>query len=205
MQNSKFMFLWAKFVKKLGGAAVKNSWVEPSAKIESGSIFYDSQIGRNSFCGYDCEISFTKIGAFCSIANGVLIGGGRHPIEWASTSPVFYDNRDSIKKKYARHVRPKNGMVVVGNDVWIGANAIIMQGVNIGTGAVVGAGSVVTRDVPHYAIVAGVPARQIRMRFDKDLVDRFLKSKWWELDDDQLAALADLVPYPEKFLRALGR
>lgn len=198
-------FLIAKGLKKMRGAAIRRSVIHATSKVESGSQVYDSTMDKYSFCGYDCEISFTTIGAFCSIANGVLIGGGRHPIEWASTSPVFYDNRDSIKKKYARHVRPKNGMVVVGNDVWIGANAIIMQGVNIGTGAVVGAGSVVTRDVPHYAIVAGVPARQIRMRFDKDLVDRFLKSKWWELDDDQLAALADLVPYPEKFLRALGR
>lgn len=198
-------FLIAKGLKKMRGAAIRRSVIHATSKVESGSQVYDSTMDKYSFCGYDCEISFTKIGAFCSIANGVLIGGGRHPIEWASTSPVFYDNRDSIKKKYARHVRPKNGMVVVVNDVWIGANAIIMQGVNIGTGAVVGAGSVVTRDVPHYAIVAGVPARQIRMRFDKDLVDRFLKSKWWELDDDQLAALADLVPYPEKFLRALGR
>jgi len=205
MRNSLLLLIWSKLLKKIRGAAVRGSTVHATSKVESGSTFYDSQIGKYSFCGYDCEISHAQIGAFCSIANEVLIGGGLHPIDWASTSPVFYDNRDSISKKFSKHARPVQKTVVIGNDVWIGSRAIIMQGVTIGTGAVIGAGSVVTRDVPPYAVVAGVPARLIRMRFDDSLISRLLSSEWWQLSDEILATAAIEIRKPSEFLRVIKK
>lgn len=205
MNNFFIQFVWSKFLRKIRGASIKNSVLESTAKVESGSSFYNSNIGRHSFCGYDCEISNATIGSFCSIASGVLIGGGRHPVEWISTSPVFYDNRDSVKTKYSRHSRSPNRRVMIGHDVWIGANAIIMQGVSIGTGAVVGAGSVVTKDVEPYAIVAGVPARTLRKRFDQPLIDRLLASRWWESTDDELEGAAAFAREPSLFLDALSK
>lgn len=205
MDKFILQYFWSKFMKKVRGVSIKNSSLDLTAKVESGSIFYGSRMGRHSFCGYDCEISCAEIGSFCSISNGVLIGGGRHPVEWISTSPVFYDNRDSVKTKLSRHSRPPNRTVVIGHDVWIGANAIIMQGVSVGTGAVIGAGSVVTKNVPPYTIVAGVPARVVRRRFSEGLAERMLDSKWWELNDKELGRVADKACDPERFLEALGR
>lgn len=205
MLDFSLRYILVKAIKKARGAAIKSSWIHPSSKVESGSAFVCSSMGRYSFCGYDCDISHSEIGSFCSIANRVVIGGGRHPIEWASTSPVFYNNRDSIKKKFSRHSREPIKRVVIGHDVWVGSNAIVMQGVSIGTGAIIGAGSVVTRDVAPYSIVAGVPARLIRMRFNDRLAERLLESKWWNLDDEDLARVADKICDPEKFLEALGK
>ena len=108
--------------------------------------------------GYDCEIINCHIGSFTSISNDVHIGGGSHPTNWVGMSPVFYDNVDSIKKKFARHQRQPIQQSRIGNDVWIGQSVLIKQGITIGDGAVIGMGSVVTKDVEPYAIVAGNPA-----------------------------------------------
>ena len=93
---TKLQYLWAKSLRKIRGAAIAGSVVDKTSKVEPGSAFINSQMGRHSFCGYDCEIVNTQIGNFCSIANYVAIGGGRHPTEWVGMSPVFYDGRDSI-------------------------------------------------------------------------------------------------------------
>jgi acetyltransferase-like isoleucine patch superfamily enzyme len=159
---------------------------------------------RHSFCGYHCEISNCDIGSFCSIANHVVIGGGMHPIGWISTSPAFYKGRDSIPMKYSEHDRPAPLRTVIEHDVWIGEFTLIKQGVTIGTGAVVGMGSVVTRDVEPYTIVAGAPARLVRTRFPPELASRLLASEWWLLDDATLTRAAVYAPYPEEFLKEIA-
>ena len=136
-------------------------------------------MGRHSFCGYDCEITNTEIGSFCSIANNVIIGGGMHPMDWVSTSPAFYIGRDSVKAKFATHTREPVKKIIIGHDVWIGQYALIKQGITVGTGAVIGMGSVVTKDVEPYSIVAGKPACLINHRFNEDIVQKLLHSKWW--------------------------
>jgi len=75
-------YLWAKFFKKVRGSALKNCSIHSTSKVESGCDLVNVQMGRNSFCGYDCEISNAEIGSFCSIANNVIIGGGMHPMDW---------------------------------------------------------------------------------------------------------------------------
>lgn len=189
-----------KLLKKLRLRAVKGSQVHASSKLEAGTSFYYSTMARHSFCGYDCDVSHADIGAFVSIANGVVIGGGRHPMEWVGMSPVFYEGRDSVKAKFSAHAREPVERVSIGNDVWIGRSAIVLPGVQIGNGAVVGAGSVVTRSVAPYAIVAGNPARLIRYRFSESIIARLTATAWWTLDEAELRRLGPCFNDVERFL-----
>lgn len=187
-------------MKKIRGSSIRNSKFGFDCKIEAGSSLVNVSMDRHSFCGYDCEIYNADIGAFCSIANEVVIGGGSHPMSWVSTSPVFYSGRDSVKTKYSQHERTTPLNVVIGHDVWIGQKALVKQGVTIGTGAVVGMGSVVTKSVPPYAIVAGNPATIIRYRFDANTIKRLLKSEWWLLSSSDLEKYANEIADVELFL-----
>lgn len=180
------IYLWSKFLKKFRGPAIKNSLIHPSSKIEAGSHVVNTTMDRHSFCGYDCEIINCSIGSFCSIANRVIIGGGEHPLHWVGMSPVFYEGRDSVKAKFAHHKRPDLPFTFIDHDVWIGQCALVKSGIKIGIGAVVGMGSVVTKDVEPYAIVAGNPARLIRKRFDDRTIDKLLASEWWLWPDQKL-------------------
>ncbi|ATB64102.1 glycosyl transferase family 1 [Pseudomonas mosselii] len=194
-------YLVSKVLKKLRLAAVIDSQVHATSKVESGTSFVSSRMGRYSFCGYDCDIAHCDIGSFTSIASDVVIGGARHPMEWASMSPVFYKGRDSVTRKFAEHPLPPPGAVVIGHDVWIGRCAIILPGVTVGNGAVVGAGAVVTRDIPSYAIAVGSPAKVIRYRFAPEVIARLERARWWDFSDERLSELGGDVTEVEAFLR----
>ncbi len=196
-------FLVFKLLKKSRLSAVRDSSVNSSAKIESGTSFVSSCIDRHSFCGYDCDIYLAEIGGFTSIANGVVLGGARHPMEWVSMSPVFYAGRDSVKSKFAEHKLIKSTKVIIGNDVWIGRSAIVLAGVKVGDGAVIGAGAVVTKDVPAYAVVAGNPARLIRYRFQEKIILELLAIQWWSFSDARLKELGEHFNDVEKFLSVM--
>ena len=194
-----------KVIKKARLTAVKSSEIHATSKIESGTTFYFSKMAKHSFCGYDCEIFHADIGSFTSIGNGVVIGGGRHPMDWAGMSPVFYEGRDSVSTKFAEHEREPVRRTLVGHDVWIGRSAILLPGVCVADGAVVGAGSVVTKPVPPYAIVAGNPARLIRYRFGDDIVERLQTIQWWTMDEQQLFKIGPCFNDIEKFLVAVEK
>jgi len=195
-----FMYLWSKFIKKSRGSSIITSKIHKTSKVESGSNIVNSSFEKHSFCGYNCEIVNCDIGSFCSIANNVIIGGGEHPIEWVSTSPVFYEGRDSVKTKFSVHKRKPKKRTFIGNDVWIGSNVIIKAGVSIGDGAVVGMGSVVTKDVPPYTIVGGCPARIIRMRFDETIIKDLMEIKWWNINEIDLHKYAEYFTDPQIFI-----
>ena len=199
------LYYWSKFFKKLHGKALFKTTIHKTSKVEAGSEIVNSIFDRHSFCGYNCEIINCHIGSFCSIANNVKIGGGMHPITWVSTSPVFYEGRDSVKAKFYEHKREEDKKTIIGNDVWIGQNVIIKQGVTIGTGAIIGMGSIVTKDVEPYSIVAGCPSKEIRKRFDDITIAKLLKSNWWNYNDEDLFKYAKYFNNPAKFIAELEK
>lgn len=197
-------YVVSRLLKKARGSAIADSDIHPTSKVESGSTIIRTRFQRHSFCGYDCTFVDCEVGAFCSIASKVTVGGSRHPMEYVSTSPVFLSHRDSVKTKFSRHPYVWRAQTTIGHDVWIGENVLIKGGVSIGHGAVIGMGSVVTRDVAPYAIVGGNPARLIRMRFAPEIVEALLKMAWWNLPDEELRRLAPFFPEPERMLRQEG-
>jgi len=139
---------------------------------ENTSIDKNSSIGDYTYIGLNTTITKSIIGRYCSIGNNVSIGPGEHDLEMISTSAFFYADPNILTEKDC----------IIGNDVWIGVDSIIKRGISIGNGAVVGANSVVTKDVPAYAIVAGSPAKILRYRFNEEIIDILQNSAWWEYD-----------------------
>lgn len=178
--------IWSKFCLKVRGFSVRQSILSKPCKIGSGSNILAATIGKYSYCGYDCWIVYADIGAFCSIANNVRIGGASHPLSWVSTSPVFYDHKNVFRFCFANNPYEPYIRTYIGNDVWIGEGAIILSGLTIETGAVIGAGSVVTKDVGAYEVWAGNPARLIKKRTSDENIKSLLQSEWWLLDEQKL-------------------
>lgn len=131
------------------------------------------------------EGAHLKIGAFCSIGKDVQIFlCGEHRVDWVTTYPF------NVLWKSGKHLTghpSSKGDIIIGNDVWIGREAVILSGITVGDGAVVGARAVVSKDVPPYTIVAGNPARMIRSRFEDHIAQKLLKIKWWEWEDEKIA------------------
>lgn len=149
-------------------------------------------LGRMSYVAEGSRIGFADIGPFSSIGPNVLLGGlGRHPVDRLSTHPAFYSTRLQAGASFAASdMEDELPRVSIGGDVWIGAGSIVLDGLAIGSGAIIAAGAVVAKDVPPYAIVGGVPARLIRHRFDEKTVEALLAWRWWDLDIDQLSVIA---------------
>lgn len=130
-----------------------------------------------------------KIGSFCSIANGVtFLDAGQHHMDIVTTFPLSQTMgfEDLEKTGEPSHCTQKPQGIIVENDVWIGWNALILQNVTIGNGAIIGAGAIVTKDVPPYAIIGGNPGKIIKYRFDKETIRKLLEIKWWEWDDEKI-------------------
>jgi chloramphenicol O-acetyltransferase type B len=158
--------------------------IEKNTHILEGCLILDSVIKQYSYVGKNSIIQNATIGSFCSIANDVFIGLGRHPLDNFSTSTLFYQTNNTFNIKLADNDTDFSEYeeIEICNDVWVGAKVIIMDGVKIYDGAVIAAGAVVTKDVPAYAIVAGVPAKVIKYRFSAEKIESLLKSEWWKRD-----------------------
>lgn len=184
-------------LKKIDSSAHWSAYVDSSTvlsanhKFEKGVLIHDSVIGRHTYFAKS-KVVRADIGAFCCIGPEVLIGGlGRHPTNFISAHPVFYSTRLQSGKTFAeKDLVEEISRVSIGSDVWIGARAMILDGINVGDGAIVAAGAVVIKDVPPYAIVGGVPAKLIRYRFSPDVISLLLEWKWWQLPDSVLNILA---------------
>lgn len=202
----KLSYLYAKLMKKLRGTCVMRSQIHKTATVYSGTDLIDSSVGRYTYIGYDCNINQTDIGAFCSFSDHIFIGGAEHPIEWASSSAMFMNVRGSgTAKRFAKFDSEVFRRTVIGHDVWIGHGVTVKGGVSIGNGAVVGSGAVVTKNVPPYAVVAGVPAKIIKYRFDTVTIRRLQASEWWKLTDDELRLVGSYVTDPALFLDKVNK
>lgn len=141
-------------------------------------LMSDIKIGRGTYLRKDIFVDDgVEIGRYCSIANDVVIGPSNHPITNFSTHPISYD---------IDNFPDKNVKTIIGNDVWIGTRAIIKRGIKIGNGAVIASGAIVTKDVEPYAVVAGVPAKIIKYRFDSETIQELQALEWWNLPKEKL-------------------
>jgi len=162
--------------------------IKKGVKVPKGSFF-----GKYTYCGFGKFHSPVNIGKYCSIGPGFSIGLTNHNISLLTTHPFVDSNmvfggyeeyRDiDYKNKLIKKQDERIAKIVnIGNDVWIGSNVNIIEGLNIGNGSVLAAGAVVTKDVPPYSVVGGVPAKIIKYRFDEDTINKLEELKWWELD-----------------------
>lgn len=180
---------------------ITNSKIDVRCHVSSYSKVKDSQlceavsigphtklklvsVGRYSYIANHVELNNVEIGSFCSLGPKVLNHLGNHPARtFVSTSPAFYMPEAPIPSfATIETFSSYGGKVKIGHDVWIGAEVLLMDGITIGNGAIVAARSVVSRDVPPYAIVGGVPARLIRFRFDEKIIQQLETFQWWNRD-----------------------
>ena len=198
-----FTYYLARLVSRLKPRAIRSTTRHTTAKIGPGSQVVNCSIGRYSYCGQDCTILETNIGAFTSIADHVTIGGVKHNFNLIATSKVFQRGRNPFGKSIADFPAQPMVTTTIGNDVFIGKDSFVSAGVQIGTGAIVGMGSIVTKDVPPYAIVAGVPAKVIGHRFPEDTRKALLATGWWDLPDAKIRDVAQHFANPTELLRSL--
>lgn len=176
---------------------------EGESSVGSDVSLNQVRLGRGSYLANGASVKYAKIGKFCSIGPGAMIGLSRHPMDMVSTSPAFYSTKQDACPisfyKVEDYVEQLD--TDIGNDVWIGARAVIVGGVSIGDGAVIASSAVVTKDVPAYAVVGGVPARTISMRFSEEEVAALLKNPWWEWPDSQLKIRSQHFTKRQKFMK----
>lgn len=183
-----FKYIVLKYKTKIKNKTLRLGYMSYCYNTNFGlnNIVYDhtfllnTVVGDYTYIGGNNKIQNAVIGKFCSIGPEVRIGLGIHPLHLKSTYPGFYTNSEyyRVEKQYD-FTGEEYKQVEIGHDVWIGARATILDGVKIGDGAVIAAGAVVTKDVPSYAIVGGVPAKVIKYRFDENRVKELLVEQWW--------------------------
>lgn len=179
---------------KSGAIIDLGSVFEGENKVSMDSELVHSYLGYGTYVAARSRVLYTKIGKYCSIGQELGCIFGQHPTsKFVSTHPAFYSAsfhpisyvvQDSFDER--RRIVESDYSIVIGNDVWIGNRVSIMEGVRIGNGAIVAAGSVIVKDVPPYAIVGGVPAKTIKMRFNESEIEFLEKIQWWNKSEDWL-------------------
>lgn len=173
------------------GSKLDNCILRKYSRVGKYNHLYYVKLGKHSYTGQNTVIMHTEIGSFCSISWGVTIGASEHDFNRVTSHSFLYNKYDELYDGNDYYNRFKD-KCSIGNDVWIGTNSTILRGVSIGDGAVIGANTVVTKDVEPYSIVVGNPGRRIKFRFEKHIIDRLLSIKWWNLADSIITDNCDL-------------
>lgn len=164
---------------------VDSTYLGDFVRINRRNFILNATIDNYSYTGCNTIIKHTVIGKFCAISWNVSIGGGDHNYQHISTYPfdtlLEFETLGGKNELYKSTLR-------IGNDVWIGSGCNILRNVKVGDGAVIGAGSIVTKDIPPYAIAYGVPAKVIKFRFSKNIIEKLLQLKWWDWNKEQILA-----------------
>ena len=174
--------------------------IEPYTKVYRGNTL--TTMGSFSYANVALPWG-TTIGRYCSIAKGLEVFGADHFVDWISTSPRFYTNeyQSLCDADLITHQKREMRCVNIGHDVWIGANVTLKKCITIGNGSIIGAGSVVTHDVPPFAIVAGIPAKIIKWRFSPEIIKRIDHIQWWNYHINDLKHMN--AENPKRFLELL--
>ncbi len=170
---------------EIGDFTIYNDFINDPRDFQKNNVFYHYPINKDGI----------KIGRFCSIACGAkfLMNSANHTLGSCSTYPfpIFYEEWGG--EVAPREAWDNHGDIIIGNDVWIGYEAIVLSGVRIGDGAIIGSRTLVTKDVPPYAIVGGVPAKLIRYRFDAATIDKLLSLQWWNWPTEKISKHLDVI------------
>ncbi|WP_285855697.1 CatB-related O-acetyltransferase [Paenibacillus camelliae] len=161
---------------------VDNSFLDIYSRVGKSNHIYFAKLGKHTYTGQNTVIMHTQIGSFTSISWGVSVGAAEHDFTRVTSHTFLYNTYDGLnndKVYYDRFLEETK----IGNDVWIGCNSTVLRGVTIGDGAVIGANTIVTKDVPPYAVVVGNPGKIIKYRFDEETISRLLNLQWWLMDD----------------------
>ncbi|MBR6030660.1 MAG: CatB-related O-acetyltransferase [Bacteroidaceae bacterium] len=186
----------------------KTSSITKYTSLQRKAKLMHSHVGRHSRICINTELFNTTVGNFSIIARNCVVGLGAHPTNTLSPHSIFYK-----KKRWKWHdewcrdtgFRESDKPITIGNGVWIGMRCLILDGVTIGDGAIVAAGAVVTKDVPPFAVVGGVPAKVLKYRFSPEMIERLLEIKWWNLPDEEITRTKDLFHIPNPTLDDLER
>lgn len=217
IKNTTRYFLAKWKSRKTNSKILSGCKINSNTKLEGNNIInknvniVNSQIGYATYIGENSKLNNSKIGRYCSIAEEVKIISGTHPTrKFVSTHPCFFSTRKQAGFTFVKEnifpekkaVEGSNGLsCVIGNDVWLGANVIILEGIKVGDGVVVAAGAVVVKDLEPYYIYGGVPARKIGERFKEKERQLLMDVKWWNYDPSWLEENAILFHDIEKFLK----
>ena len=181
-----------------------NSSIGKNTRVYPPFYLHGVSLGDYSYIAKNSNVTNCRIGKFCSIGPNFCCGLGIHPTTGISTSPMFYSNAKQNGISYCNDRRfEESKLTHIGNDVFIGANVTILDGVSVGDGAIIGAGAVVTKDIPPYAIAAGVPAIIKKFRFDEKTVNALLMRRWWDDDSQKLPLVARYFDDVDAFLNSV--
>lgn len=205
----RWLLQWLTYSLRFHGMHLRMEYLTETSKCSFSeyntlykySRLRDVQLGRFSYVGRETQVYHARIGSFTSIGPQVLIGLGEHPSDgFVSTHPMFYSNRGQSNPVIVEQpLFDEMPITIIGNDVWIGARAVLRTGVTIGDGAIVAAGAVVVKDVEPFSIVGGVPAKHIRYRFAPEEIERIQKSEWWTKDLSWLQEHKEAMTHISRF------
>ena len=172
---------------------ILRSSISPYARVGRRGLIIETSIGEGSYTGSNAVVKNTEIGKYCCLSWDISIGGDAHNYRAAS----LYDD---LARRKTLGVEFSDGEAFegskrtrIGSDVWMGAGSQVLSGIHVGDGAVIGAGAIVLKDVPDYAVVVGTPARIVKYRFDEGTRARLLKLRWWDWDREAIRAAAHLL------------